>query len=346
MPATQDNPRLFETGLAYGAVTAKGLSDVSILTGGQEAGGHGFFLDEKSIDQLMGLCLGKSLPAYLTHEDVTKDRLGQEIGMFSGFYRDGLQLRAKNFTFTDAFMRHSPAEYETIAQLAAQFPDQLGISPVIRYAKAWVTDDGNEMDADENERPYNALRELPSARIASIKSADFVKKAAANVALFSKKDQPIDKPDTNMADTISLKDHTAALAAKDSEVTGFKDKHTAALAEIATLKTAHETALAAKETEKTAALAAQQIKLKTEHDAALAIVNAALAEAKTFDMRLAGAPALEVALQKQASGLPEVALTDAGKWDQHTALEEADKKNGTKLAPLFKAKHLSKSTVK
>ena len=187
MPAIKELHQVgLRAALASGKVTSKGMADVSILTGDMEAAGHGFYIDQTSISQLNDLLAGKSLSAYLTHEDAGEDRLGQEVGVFSDFYLDGeTQLRAKSFKFMDSFMEENPKEHKTLVQLAKDFPDQLGVSPVIRYGLAWVCDDGEELDADENERPANAVRALPSARIGGVRSADFVKNPAANVAFYS-----------------------------------------------------------------------------------------------------------------------------------------------------------------
>jgi len=100
--------------IQFAAITEKGLQDVSILTMG-EAGGHGMLVDEQTIADFMRLSLGKTIPAYLTHEGARDpdtgralDRLGKEIGMFSGFYRDGNKVRARNFQFLDSFKNAEP----------------------------------------------------------------------------------------------------------------------------------------------------------------------------------------------------------------------------------------------
>src|SRR6185312_11897382 len=89
--------------IEFAQATEKGLQDVSILTVG-EAKGHGVLVDEQTVQDFMKLSIGKTIPAYLTHEGAqdpetgqAKDRLGKEIGFFSGFYRDGDRVRAKNF---------------------------------------------------------------------------------------------------------------------------------------------------------------------------------------------------------------------------------------------------------
>jgi hypothetical protein len=342
--------------IQFAAVTRNGFSDVSILTAG-EADGHGMIVDEKTIAGFMELAMGKTIPAYLTHDGAIDDsgrpadRLGKEIGMFSGFYRDGDKVRARNFQFLDSFIASEPKTHSTLVEMAQKFADKLGISPVIAHFKAWVLGDGTEVPAKNGPRPENASFAMPSMRVAAIKSCDFVQQPAANVGLFHAKvdDQPNIKS-TMSADTILLSKHNEALTAKDGEIAALSQQHKDAVAALEKKHGSEISALQAKLNE----AVAQSAKTSEESKALTAALAAKTKEAEDaakYDMRKVGAPALEVALAAVKSPLPAPANTDAGKWDQYAALCEIvkDEKTGvvlahkeTKIAAEFKAKYLAR----
>lgn len=344
-----DNDHICFSQIEFASVTEKGLQDVSILTIG-EAGGHGMLVDEKTIQDFIKLSIGKTIPAYLTHEGAqdpetgrAKDRLGKEIGMFSGFYRDGNKVRAKNFTFLEAFKSQEPKSYATLVEMAKNFAENLGISPVMRHFRAWVTKDGKEVVADGSSVPAAALNDMPSMRLRDLLSCDFVQKPAANVGLFEHK---IDEQTSNnaqiMSDTILLSKH-------NEEVTSLQTQHKDA---ISALETKHKDAVAALEkkvTDATAQVAQLQEKEKSM-TAALAAKATEADEAKKYDMRLAGAPALQIALETRQGNIPAPAQTDKAKWEQYATLCEKqtdERGNVTALietpnAKRFKELHLTR----
>ncbi len=340
-----DSDHICFEAIQFAAITDKGLQDVSILTIG-EAAGHGMIVDEKTIEDFMRLSIGKSIPAFLTHEGAIddngrpKDRLGKEIGMFSGFYRDGDKVRAKNFQFLEAFKTSEGRTHATLVEMAKGFADNLGISPVMRRALAWVTNSG-EVPADGKTVPAGALNKFPSMRLRELLSCDFVQKPAANVGLFEAKID--DKTNTIMSsDTILLSKHTE---------------------EISVLSTQHKDAITALETKHKDAVTALEAKV-TEHVAQLAVKTTEIAgltstlaaktkeaeEAAKYDMRKAGGEALAVALESRGPKLPAPAETDAAKWEQYSALCEAVidgrgtvvSHKETPVAAAFKAKYLTR----
>lgn len=324
--ATADAQKVcFQRKLTFAAATADGFSDTAVLTGNTEAEGHGLFVDERSIESCMGLLMGKTLPAYLTHAGAWNDRLGKEIGIFSGFYRDGAKIKAKRFSFLDSFKKFQPETHEKMVELAQKLPDQFGLSVVFSGKAVWSMPDGSEIDADEP-MPEGALRGIPSIRFMAMESADFVKAPAANPdGLFTAK---VDAPPVGMPiETIALSAHTSALSAKDAELKALSEKLTALSTEhkaaLDKLSEDHKTALAAKD--------AELAEAKKAHEAALA-------EAKQFDMRLAGAPALKVQLEKQEAALPEAGKTDQERWEQFEAL----KAKSPAAAEAFRAKYLTR----
>lgn len=335
MPATIDHVCLSR--IAFEQATAKGFDAVSILSAG-EARGHGILVDETTIAQFIGATLGKTVPSYLTHEDAGTDRLGDEIGMFSGFYREGLRVRA-NFRFLQSFIDNEPEEYGTLTELATEYPDQLGISPVIRLALTWPMPDGTEQ-ADTGMRPDGSVTDMPCVRVLGVDSCDFVKTPAANTALFSAKvdDTPTTKPITMPENTILLTAHNEVLAAKDGELVALATSHKDAIAALEAKHTEAVTALSAKLAEVESTLTAANAE-KAALTATLAAKTLEADEAAKYDMRKAGAPALETALSSFAEQqLPAPAKTDRQRWEQYAELAAKD----LTAAQLFEAKYLSR----
>lgn len=334
--------------IQFAAITEKGLSDVSILTKG-EANGHGMLVDEQTISDFMRLSLGKTIPAYLTHAGAVDesgrpaDRLGKEIGMFSGFYRDGDKVRARNFQFLEAFKSAEPKTHATLLEMAKSFADKLGISPVMRHVKAWVTGNG-DVPCDGKTVPAGALNALPSMRLKDLLSCDFVQRPAANVGLFEAKvDEKPNNTETIMtAETILLSKHTEEIAVLSTQ---HKDA-------IAALETKHKEAVSALEKKANDAIAAAAVAQEETKKitSALAAKTQEAEEAAKYDMRKAGGEALQVALESRQHKLPTPAATDAGRWEQYAALCAAQKNergdvialNDTEASKAFKAKYLAR----
>lgn len=337
MPAIQESRKIcFERGLSASSVGAKGFSDVALITGGVEAAGHGIFVDEQSINGLMGLLMGKTLPGYLTHEGaIFSDRLTKEIGLFSGFYRDGLKIKAKQFSFLNSFVKNCADSYETLMELADKVPDQFGLSVVFSGEAVWPCEDGTEVSADDP-RPDGCNAAMPSIRFNSVESCDFVKAPAANPdGLFQAR---VDDAAKGMAETIALSKHTEALAAKDAAFADLK-------AQFDKLSTDHTAALAKKDEEHKAALAAKDeetAELVAEHDAGVAALEAQIADLKVFDSREhGGSGAISLQLGKSGGAvvtLPEPAAKDHQRWEQYSELLAKD----AKLAAEFKAKFIDR----
>ena len=294
------------------AVNSTGFADVSLITGDMEPQGHGFYIDGKTIDTATRALLGKSLRAHLKHDGAGGDRLGQEVGFFTGIYRDGLKIKAKGFEFLDAFKREASTTYEKLVEMAKKVPDQLGVSLVFEYSPVWVMGDGSEIPAKLGSKaPTGAIRGTPSARVKSVIAGDLVQRGAANPNGLLSADSTETK--TKMADetkTISLDAHTAELTAQTATHTAALEKltteHTAALAakdaEIAKLTTDHTAQLAALSEANKAELA----KVNEAHTAALAEKDKIIAEQKMFDARHLGVAPIRVAqaqLAQKTAGL-------------------------------------------
>lgn len=315
----------FERKLTFANASDDGFSDTTILTGGVEALGHGLYLDEKSVESCMSCLMGKTLPAYLTHGGAWNDRLGKEIGVFSGFYREGVKIKAAKFSFLNAFKKFQQETHQKMVELAQVMPDQFGLSVVFSGEAVWVGADGEEMSSDEPQ-PEGAQYGMPAVRFGAVESADFVKAPAANPGGLFQKPAPVDEKGKEQMATIALDAHTAALAAKDSELSKLAEGHKA---ELAKRDEAHTAALS---------------KLAEDHKAELAKVGDEIAalkkqveDAKAFDMRLAGAPALRASLNEKGTELPKPGATDQEKWAQFAALKAEGKDD---LAAAFHAAHI------
>lgn len=322
---------MFQRGLAASEISNKGFANVSIIEGNREALGHGIYIDETGLSQLMGLLMGKSLPAYITHDGaIFSDRLTEEIGMFSGFYREGDKIKATKFSFFDSFRKHDPEEFDKLVELAEKMPDQMGVSIVFGGNAVWVDAEGNETPGYMPE-PESAQYGMPVVRFSSIESADFVKNPAANDGLFSISKAKVDDNEKGMATTITLDAHNEALAAKDAELESIKGALASKDSELTALAEKHVNEIETLKAEHTDAFA----KAKEDLEAAQKIAK----ELEQFDSRKLGVRPVEITPEIANKKLPEPALTDQAKWDQYSQLKETD----PEAAAAFKEKYLSRN---
>jgi len=335
------------------SASADGLKNVSLITTGIEASGHGIYLDEKTADGVMKKLLGRSVKSYLKHDGAGSDRIGQEIGFFSGIYRQGAQIKATAFEFLESFKKSAGDVAERIVEMAQKVPDQFGVSLVLEYVPVWVMADGSEVQASSDTAPAGTLRAMPSMRVLDIISADFVGRPAANPnGLLSVKtlvtvDAEADKQtstQTTMSEsativTLSVTDHEAKIAelskANETAVAELAAKHADALKLESDKVSALTAALAAKDTEHKAALD------KAVADAT-APLSAKISELEVFDARKLGvAPIVlgKIVANEEAkkADLPAPAKTDSEKWEQYSALLDASPDKAAK----FRAAHLS-----
>lgn len=283
---------------------ATGFQNVSLITGGIEAAGHGLYIDDKSIDDAMRLLLGKSLRAYLKHDGAGTDRLGQEIGFFSGIYREGQKIKAKSFEFLDSFKREAGSTYEKLVELAQKVPDQFGVSLVLEYRPVWVMADGSEIPAMMGDSaPSGALRSAPSMRIANVMSADLVQRPAANpnglLSVDDSKSLQTSMTSPEIKTEAAAPVEVAVLTSQATEVSTLKveadaEKH---VAELSKLGETHKAALAERDAI-IATLTADKVKAETavaelskERDE----LKAKIDDLAAFDARQLGVAPVKVA---------------------------------------------------
>mgnify|MGYP003645096443 FL=1 len=155
------------------------MEEVSLIQIG-EAKGHGMWIDKESLESALDILEGARLPAYVTHEGaLDSDRLLSEVGVFSGFYVQEGKLKAEKFQVLESFRADESERYRRLFDVAEAMPDAFGLSMVFEASLVWVQEDGTEVPIDEGSAE-NSLRDLPSVRFISIKSADFVDQPAAN----------------------------------------------------------------------------------------------------------------------------------------------------------------------
>lgn len=174
----------FDARVAPGAGARPGgvaFAEASVFEGNHLLEDRGMYADDETLAGLASLLQGKSVPAYITHEGaIFGDRLTHEVGMWSGFYRDGDKVRAKNFSFFRSFENYEPAKRDKLLELAERMPDKFGLSMVVAQRLAWATPDGDVPFSRMEPRPADALYEAPSLRFVEVESIDFVKTPAAN----------------------------------------------------------------------------------------------------------------------------------------------------------------------
>jgi len=171
------------------------ISGVSLLTADREATGWGLWIDAKTLATFHALLTGRRLKAYATHGAPGLDGTLDEVGFWDGSHIDGANLRG-DFTALDAWRRHSPAEFETLFELAEKLPAEFGASLSFSFQPVWVLRDGREIATTRKfsgaglavydpPAPMDTVRALPSVRAVDVYSADFVDDPAANEGLFA-----------------------------------------------------------------------------------------------------------------------------------------------------------------
>lgn len=175
--------------------TTGAMSDLSLLTAGREAKGHGFYIDERSLATALDVvkARGGRLKGYRTHDHAGPvggwmAENGSELdvaGFFSAIAIKGDQLVAGSFEFYDSYKASSADEYTRIVEMATKTPELLALSIEPWFYLVYVGEDGVEY----SERPKDiALRYdgMPAMRVTELWAAAFVSDGAANDGLFAK----------------------------------------------------------------------------------------------------------------------------------------------------------------
>lgn len=225
------------------------IKNISVMTRG-EAKGHGMKIDEKTLSQLIDLLLGQSVPAYLTHDGASwGDRVTNEIGIFSGFFREGEKIKG-NFKALNSFKKHNEKEFDTLFEIAEKMPDNFGTSIVFNIGLEWELDDGTTVESFVE--PENAVG-MPAVRPKKVTSIDFVDRPAANNGLFNENENTENEKmtikelsekneelktqfDAITAEKVELESKVSELEAKQSELSEVETKKTEIETELSEVK--------------------------------------------------------------------------------------------------------------
>lgn len=168
-----------EKGIIYG---------VSIITVG-EASGHGVFVDETMVEQVIKKGNEKEplgLKSRFDHPSACSRAVGTFTGRFHNFRRDGLQARADLFLAESSSISPDGDLREYILGLAEEDPDAFATSIVFTNAEAFIPD--AEKVGAEGMPPSEDPYWLPHARVESLYHCDIVDEGAANKGLFGRPD--------------------------------------------------------------------------------------------------------------------------------------------------------------
>lgn len=192
------------------------------------AKGHGFDLDETTIDQIAQLTEGN--PGRWTHGADGDEALGTHLGRWRNVTRDGDHARG-DFEFSALAHKTRPAGLDTNAAdylltAAETDPDVVGASVVIDYRL-------EALSAGDESKP-------PVARIARVHRADFVADPAANRrGLFSaKRNEDPAMSESNTAASLAARCETAEaqLSAANAQLAALQAAHDEATEQLSEAK--------------------------------------------------------------------------------------------------------------
>lgn len=164
------------------------LQNVSLMTGGREATGHGVYIDETTLASALSGVKGGALRGYLTHDRglFTGQNELDVIGYFSGVKVEGDRLRADSFTFYDAFKKHNPGRHDQLVEMAEKTPELFGLSVEVMGRVAFVAEDGTEFSKPPAKTVPLKYGGMPALRVTELRAVAFVAEPAANDGLFAR----------------------------------------------------------------------------------------------------------------------------------------------------------------
>lgn len=175
------------------------LTDVLLMEGNREATGHGFWIDEKTLQTALSAvnATGGQVRGYYTHDhrggwmggwqDFTEESTSEMAipGYFSGLRVEKNQLIAGTFTFYESFRASHPEVVAQIVEMATKTPDLLAQSLELWGYAVYVGTDGNEY----GEPPKGveiANSGMPVMRVTDVFGSAFVASGAATDGLFAR----------------------------------------------------------------------------------------------------------------------------------------------------------------
>lgn len=153
------------------------IRGVSLIHGGNEALGHGMFIDRKMVNQVVKF--GKEtgdigLKARFDHPSACFSSMGTQLGRFKNFRRSGDKALA-DLHIADFAATSPQGDLRThVLDVAEEDPEMIGFSIVFVQAEPVM------VLAKEGDDPESPEFSLPHARIDSLHACDVVDEPAAN----------------------------------------------------------------------------------------------------------------------------------------------------------------------
>lgn len=148
-----------------------------------EALGHGFLLDATTLEQIVALGNktknGVGIKSRYTHPGLSSDGMGKQLGRMKNFRVENDKAVGDLHIYESASNTPSGDLAGHVMDLAEEDPDAFGMSIVFEGHGVWTLADGSEADLNE-ERPDNALTDIPVVRVDALDAVDVVDEPAAN----------------------------------------------------------------------------------------------------------------------------------------------------------------------
>jgi len=159
------------------------IEGLTLIEANREALGHGMYIDETMIDQVVagGLEFGElGAKARYDHPDACFSSMGDQLGRLKNFRREGNKAVAD--LHIGEYTKKSPKGDvgEHVLAMANEDPDIVGMSIV------FTTDEPEMFEAGEGEDENDLRFKLPHARVKSFHGADVVDEGAATDGLFNR----------------------------------------------------------------------------------------------------------------------------------------------------------------
>jgi hypothetical protein len=146
-----------------------------------DALGHGITLDSKTLQQIVDLGNAKpsGVKSRFTHPGLSSDGMGKHLGRMTNFRVEG-DKAVGDLHLADAASKAPDGDLAGyVMDLADEDSAAFGLSIVAGGDVVWTLDNGVEVPVGE-ERPANALTELPVFRLDALDAVDVVDEPAAN----------------------------------------------------------------------------------------------------------------------------------------------------------------------
>ncbi len=157
------------------------LRDVSVMQTG-EALGHRMWIDQVTLNQFAEFAnqQPEGVRSRFTHPGLSSSGLGKHLGRVRNI-QQGNGRTVGDLYLADSAAVSPDGDLRTYVETRAdEDPRSFGMSAVVTGKRFWVLKDGNELAVEGSKPPKNAVRELPSLRVTSVRYVDLVADPATN----------------------------------------------------------------------------------------------------------------------------------------------------------------------